>query len=308
MSKVIEYIKLVLLRCVSKVFWLFDAIGVGLFVANQSNMPHVPSWASIAVFSVVVLASCYSVWRDERKKVAGLQQQLDDLQDAIPKYDIIIGTIRKYSVSGLIAKYRVEISRPAPAANPLLAFSTSAALALGGETHQAKVDRLKAHLEELEALEDALQCTYAVELDIIATRSDKNIDIEITALQPAIFIELDDFADKFVPVTRAPQPFGRGVSSMFMDTFHRYSFELPNIKKPREDEHLGTENSVETTFNWLHANSKTPIFSQLWIQSEETEIKLKCVVHSDKRLHGQVIRRTIPVAGLAAEQLDDPSE
>lgn len=119
-----------------------------------------------------------------------------------------------------------------------------------------------------------------------------------------IFIIEDQFVEKFIPVMETPRHPLIGAMGGF-DTFHYHDWQLPNIKEPRDDLHLGNPDVVEKTFKRLNANHKTDLFSkQLWVQSLEATIELEVTVHSGKRQEPQVICIPISLSTISAEQIE----
>lgn len=321
MSKFMEFIK----QVAKHTFLGADNIAktggvIALFIASF-KFPELPWWASVGLLVVLIFYGTYKAWREERQNKITLERQLADLHDQIPQFTISKGAVRKYSVSNLIEHYEQQAeglkTPPAPVSTGITSPFSAATAALmnatqsiglaaqlaGMETNEGKIARIEEHAEKLRALEDALSCTYFVELDIKANRSDSHVEIALTAAKHAIFIIEDQFVEKFIPVMEEPRHSLMGTVNF--DRFHLADYQLPNIKKSRDDLHLGYEDGIEKTFDRLNANRKTNLFSEeLWIQSLEDTIDLEVTIHSEKRREPQVINLSIPVSGVSVEQVE----
>lgn len=62
-----QFIRLLVARMLSRAFLLADFIGVVLLIANY-QIKYVSPWYSLAVFAVILLSACYSIWADERQR------------------------------------------------------------------------------------------------------------------------------------------------------------------------------------------------------------------------------------------------
>ena len=322
MSKFLRYAQLIAKRTFSSADAIAKAGGViALFVAGFT-FPALTWRLAIGLGVLLTFYSSFMVWRDQLEEAEKAKGKLAALRNKIPEFTIMIGVVKKYSVSNLIAEYESQINLISfpPSPPPISSTATStmtraiaslvqtqatALRAYGVESAQEKVTRLKDHVALLRELEDLLECTYYVEMNIKGTRSDDNIQVQLKADRPVIFIKEDHFINRILPHTKAPSG-GIDFSTPTFLSNTIEDFRWPNIKKPRDSIHLGSEDWMATKIDHMNADYTRSVFNEdLWVQFEGDEIELEIAIHSKLRNSAQKIKKTISVYGLQPIQVSE---
>lgn len=317
MKSFLKYIWLIAKR----VFWSANAIttvvGVITFFVAGFTFPALKWKLAISLGLLLTFYSSFMVWRDQLREGELAKEKLAELKNKIPRYAINIGAIKKYSVSNLITKYENQITsiNPAPpeirtnaasrVIETMIQAQSTAMQMYGLESTGQKIERLQEHVAKLKKLEDLLECTYYVKVSIKSTRSDDNVQIQIASHEPAIFFQEEHFINKVLPHTKAPSGIAAFSTPAFLSN-NIADYMWPNIKKPREPTHMGTENRIRTKINHINADYKRDVFDEhLWIQSEEGSIEIDISIHSARRNSAQKISKTILVDSIQSIQVTE---
>lgn len=319
-----QYLKLVVTRLASRVFLIFDALGV-LFYFYAKDIPHIPAYASALVFALIIFLSCYQVWKDEALKCEKLIASLESISSTIPKFSITYSGLEKYSVVGLIGRCREQINelerkvspriedeRPmdgslssiSRALQQLTAATSVVSGLMNTQTNEERVDRLKEYLEELEHFEAILHNTYKVDLSIESTRHDTDVEIEIRSAKPAIFIQDDDFINTFQPEMASSSAGPLHIRNMDYGRHHLPLEMMPDINSSNLDSIEGSRDFINTHIKWINADHKESIFTEkLFIQSNDSSIDLVIAINSSKLHKAQIMTMCIPTEGIDVEGL-----
>jgi hypothetical protein len=328
MANIYKYVQLIISKLLTRIFILFDLLGV-IFYLITRNVPKVPWFATVAIFGLILLSSCYSVWKDEVIKNKKLKAELQKIKETIPDYKIEVIAIEKYTVEKLIHKYSSEIQglvdkkehkravdngevqeifNFARQMQQIANAMKTANQLLGVETDDEKIERLTNHLNELRIFEDVLKHLYKIDILIEATRADSNVEISMTSDGVALFRIDDDTISTYQP--RLTRPTSRLVDSpayaYFDRSMHLPIDMLPNVMKSDSDLDLWHKNSLSTHIKWINADHRESVFDEaVFVQFNGERLKMKTFINSEKIIKTKNISIEVDLSHIVPTQLGE---
>lgn len=326
MVNFLKYIRLIVARLFSRIFLLFDLLGV-IFYLLTRNIPQIPGYATVLLFALIFFYSSYLVWLDELRRKKELQNELDEIKDSIPKYNLHCINVEKYSVSKLIEHYEKEIEVMdrklhddsendttkvygiSNFAKSIQQISNTMKIAhnmLGIETPEERRERLTKYLNELKAFEKVLNHLYKTDIVIESSRSDTNIELDITANKKAFFKADDNLLTTYQPrLSRTTNKLHTTISYDYF-SHHLPVDMLPNIESPDHDIDYWDKDSMNANIRWINADHRELILNEsLFMQFKGNKLKLNVSINSEKLVKTQSATVVISVENIIPIQLEE---
>lgn len=308
MRQFLRYIKLVGERAFEKTMWWFHLVEFGLVVASLND--KVPWYAWAAVFLVDLFVSGYKVWAEEVAQHTKLEARIAAHNDRVPKFKVAITGVTKFSIQSLIAEAEKEVTQAKTtsdffddsAAAMQIATGESVLIpgAFGGETAQAKYERLKYYLEELRKYEKKISHLYRVGMTLASTRSDNNVEIALTSKDATKMTVDDRFVSRRVPTTEPPGQLGYGASIAALGPIG------PTAQSKIYTYSYGNNAGAYSEIISLNAQRSRRVFEdELYIAVKPgvDSIELKFTLHSKKRDNPQHVTEAVDLSSVAVEEL-----
>lgn len=312
-----EYSRLFIKRCFTGIFVVADLLGV-LLILISTNQPKVPLFISLCVFGIVLVFSSFTVWLDMKKRVLSFQEKSTELRDRIPKYDVAIGVIESYTIKSLIKNSRAESSKIrlkkenqtsgkataayASALKTLAQVQLNTTHLLGGETLEEELERINQYVGELEEYEKTLVQLYKIPITFESTRSDSNVEIQITSRNVSEFIVDDHYATNKIPVTYAPSPLGHGYMPAFAPSFNTTATRLYLTS-------YGDEDGAYSKLSNINARRTYDILDEeLYVLTKESKLHITVTFHSEKINDPQVLNIEVGLEDAAINEINNDNE
>ena len=215
------------------------------FFGNRIFPDTIPSFfLGIMLFILTLLTCSYFVWADQANLTNKAKDELNDLKATIPVFSIGEVTVKRYTITPIIEKYKQilkglepkEIEEAVPVApindgtevsissklfSPSLFSATKAIqsmmqsslsqlklsnmnLGFTGETSEEKYIRIQKHIIQLERYERELSITYKLDVVFSSSRAANNIEAAISTDRSSTLILDDDYARSNIPQTSEP--------------------------------------------------------------------------------------------------------
>lgn len=317
----INYLWKVLKRTFTGMFLVVDLLGL-ILLALSLKQPKIPIEFSFAVFALIFINSSFLVWQDEMKANKVLGAKITKLKNDIPEYQVTTGAFEKFSITEIIEKMSVELSKvrgkittrsntaavtsPAYLASAFSAFRQAAAslpALTGAETLEEQAERLAKHLKKLEAYNSRLERTYKVPLVFEATRSDGNVELKVQASPECVLIVEDSYVNKHLPETHKPTPLG--VYGL-VPLHHIQSTNQVNKLYPYSYAEDGIAYSKLTKIN---ASRKYNLFDEdFYVETDSKSVELTITVHSEKINQPQIISVKLDLRDVAPYEIKQGKE
>jgi len=296
----------VLKRVKEPSFFIFDAAGIIFYIIGQS-LPGEPLLRILAIAIAILFLSCFNVWKDERNHSDKLRGQLIKIKNDVPTFRVGVEKLTKFTVQGLIDTYAVEVENlkrviDTGLSSEMRSIISSAftqhlsVLGARGETNEEKYDRLKDYLIKLEECEARLQYIYMIDLNIVTTKSDDNIETTIHSIMPSEMTVENDYVNNLVPKLKEFEVnFASLVSPITFPTRLQSKVWLAS---------RGGHSEAFSKIASMNAKRTMRIFEDhLYVETQEKEIELEVVVHSKKRDNEQNIKIIVSTKDAFTEQL-----
>lgn len=299
--------------------WILDLISIASLLASI-KFPVFPLWIGFAVFFINTLLITFFIWQEESKKVAKSEAELQKLKDAIPRYSIIVGDIKMYSVQDLIRSNDIKIAKlkqkiesvKSPSAsnsivggglwagtNALQEFTKSllpAMHSLGNESDKDQLERLKKYHTELLQHEYKLKNLYQISLSIESTRYDKNVEVEIDSEDTYTMTVDDDYETVDLSVAKR-------LDNSWLASVGQQSFSVVSkyyLHSYAED------NKAFSELAYINAFKTTLAFdSAYYVRSKKDKIMLQIKIHSTKLNKPQQMDVIIDLSSAPIIQISD---
>lgn len=293
-----------------------------LFVSIK--FPVFPIWIGLLFFLTNIFIATFLVWQNETKLANRFKVQLEEIENARPKYKTSIGDIKRYTVQNLIEaaskeveslrlkikniKHSIPVSEASgsgglfsgiKALQQLQSSVMPAMRSLGYESDEDRLERLKTHHSKLLGHEKKLGNLYQLGLSIESSLHDKNVEIEIESSDTDGMIVQDNYESDDLPIKER----------------HHYPLLTPIDLRPISIagkyylDSSAENNKAASELAYINAQRPTNVFdSTFYVYSKKKIVKLIIKVRSTKLAEPQVIEEVIHLADVPIIQVRDEAD
>lgn len=227
--------------------------------------------------------------------------------DATPDYSFKLTHLRKYSVSGLITEAEEVLANTKAKfqKHSQVSYAIPISLpAIGVESTHEVLDRLSSHIAELEEVEESLQNKYSFNLEVISTKYDENIQINVDSSDGNPF----EFDPEYLVIPPKPTDYQQ---SNFDKILHvSTDFGIGNVHAPDKSEFYAriTNNgkSIKSNLSIINPSQPKVLFDEkafISKLSDEFDQELKISVFSKFMKEPQITEFKLDLKNAETQQL-----
>lgn len=305
---------LVIKKCFEGAFLVADGFGL-IFLVISKSQPNVPIVISLAIFAIIFLISVFVVWQEEVRRAQNLKNELDQIKNDIPTYEVTTGAIESYSIETIVERYSNKLktveaklaqkqtyieSSGSGIAALLKNISSINVLPFGmaPESTEEEADRLARHIDVLEDYQEKMLKTFKVPIFFESSRSDNNVEFQIVSPKGTLLFVRNDYPARELPHTRLPYRYGLGV---IPNNVLAGSIANANRQYPYS---YAEGHKAYSKVAKINANRKYNLFDEdFYVETNEPTVSLTVTIHSEKLQNKQVIEVMVELNDAVVEIL-----